>query len=171
MMQETLGARIAYLRKQKNLTQEALAEKMGVSPQAVSKWENDQSCPDIQLLPGLARLLDVSVDALLSGEKDPEVRMVPAEKRKKIEEMMLRIYVLDEDKETVRVSMPLMLFKIMLESGMQPDVIFSGGGSGVNADVMRNIDLNRLFAMAESGLIGTLMEVETEDTTVRIVVE
>ena len=62
---ETLGTRIAALRKEKGLTQEQLAEKVGVSAQAVSKWENDVSCPDITLLPLLADLFGVSVDELL----------------------------------------------------------------------------------------------------------
>ena len=57
---ETLGKRIAMLRKEKGLTQEQLAEKVGVSAQAVSKWENDVSCPDITLLPLLADILGVS---------------------------------------------------------------------------------------------------------------
>ncbi len=66
-MAQTLGERIADYRKQKNLTQEQLASAMGVSSQAVSKWENDLSCPDIHLLPQLAQFFDISVDALLSG--------------------------------------------------------------------------------------------------------
>ena len=62
---ETLGKRIAMLRKEKGYTQEQLAEKVGVSAQAVSKWENDVSCPDITLLPLLADILGVTVDELL----------------------------------------------------------------------------------------------------------
>lgn len=50
-MSQTLGQRIAELRKKEGLTQEELAEKLGVSPQAVSKWENDISCPDIMSIP------------------------------------------------------------------------------------------------------------------------
>ena len=49
----SLGRRIQTLRKAQSLTQEALAERMGVTPQAVSKWENDLSCPDIMSLPQL----------------------------------------------------------------------------------------------------------------------
>lgn len=53
-MEETLGKRIVFHRKRLGLTQDALAERMGVTAQAVSKWENDQSCPDIGALPKLA---------------------------------------------------------------------------------------------------------------------
>ena len=64
-MDMTIGKRIAHLRKEKGLTQEELAGHMGISPQAVSKWENDQTCPDISALPKLARLFGVTVDELI----------------------------------------------------------------------------------------------------------
>ena len=64
---ETLGRRIARLRLAKTATQERLAKELNVSPQAVSKWENDINYPDISLLLDLARFLGVSVDELLSG--------------------------------------------------------------------------------------------------------
>lgn len=66
--QSTLGSRIKQHRKRLGLTQEQLAERMGVSPQAVSKWENDLSCPDISALPELAAIFGISVDALLGQE-------------------------------------------------------------------------------------------------------
>lgn len=65
---ESMGKRIARLRKQKHMTQERLASRLGVTAQAVSKWENDLSCPDISILPLLAKELDISVDILLGGE-------------------------------------------------------------------------------------------------------
>ena len=64
---EILGRRIARLRLARTATQERLAKELNVSPQAVSKWENDINYPDISLLPDLARFLGVSVDELLSG--------------------------------------------------------------------------------------------------------
>ena len=64
---ETLGRRIARLRLARTATQERLAKELNVSPQAVSKWENDINYPDISLLPDLAHFLGVSVDELLSG--------------------------------------------------------------------------------------------------------
>ena len=50
-MEETLGKRIMRHRKALGLTQDQLAEQLGITAQAVSKWENDQSCPDIAMLP------------------------------------------------------------------------------------------------------------------------
>lgn len=64
-MEETLGKRIIAHRKRLGMTQDRLAEQLGVTAQAVSKWENDQSCPDITMLPKLAEIFGISVDALL----------------------------------------------------------------------------------------------------------
>ena len=62
---ETMGKRISDLRKSKGMTQEQLAQQVGVTAQAVSKWENDLSCPDISILPRLAEVLGVTTDELL----------------------------------------------------------------------------------------------------------
>lgn len=64
-----LGNKIAELRKEKGMTQEALANQLGVSNQAVSKWEANQSCPDIQLLPVIADLFEISLDDLFGREE------------------------------------------------------------------------------------------------------
>ena len=68
-MEQTLGKRIVFHRKRLGLTQDALAEQMGVTAQAVSKWENDQSCPDIGALPKLAEIFGISIDELLGAER------------------------------------------------------------------------------------------------------
>lgn len=67
-MEKTIGKRIAEHRRRLGLTQDQLAEKLGVTAQAVSKWENDQSCPDISALPVLAEIFGISVDELLGRE-------------------------------------------------------------------------------------------------------
>ena len=77
-MEETIGKRIMRHRKQLQLTQDQLAEKLGVTAQAVSKWENDQSCPDITMLPKLAEIFGISTDELL-GHKQPEEKVHQAE--------------------------------------------------------------------------------------------
>ena len=67
-MEETLGKRIVANRKRVGLTQDQLAEQLGVTAQAVSKWENDQSCPDINMLPKLGQIFGISTDELLGNE-------------------------------------------------------------------------------------------------------
>lgn len=61
----TLGKRILYYRKRAGMTQDQLAERMGISPQAVSKWEHDLSCPDVTALPRLAEIFGITTDELL----------------------------------------------------------------------------------------------------------
>lgn len=164
---DTLGKRIAALRRDKNLRQEDLAESLGVSAQAVSKWENDMTCPDITLLPQLAKLLGVSVDALLSGEeeKEPDVKLLEPDRKKNISDMILRIVVCSADGDNVRVNLPMGLVKAGLEMGMQMPEI--GGG-----DALKNIDLKQLLEAAESGAVGNLVEVESADgDVVKIFVE
>lgn len=65
MKKKTLGMMIASLRKENGMTQLELAEKMGVTDKAVSKWERDLSCPDINILPKLAEVFGISVDELM----------------------------------------------------------------------------------------------------------
>ena len=65
MNKTTLGMMIASLRKENGMTQMELAEKMGVTDKAVSKWERDLSCPDVSTIPKLAELFGVSVDELM----------------------------------------------------------------------------------------------------------
>ena len=72
-MEQTLGKRIVSHRKTLGLTQDQLAEKLGVTAQAVSKWENDQSCPDIGMLPKLATIFGISTDELLGMESSSRV--------------------------------------------------------------------------------------------------
>jgi len=103
-MEKTLGARIAEYRKEKGLKQDDLAEALGVSGQAVSKWENDISCPDIMLLPALADKLGVTVDELLRGEKsDSKAVFVPEGERKAADSMMLRMRFNSSDGDTLEM--------------------------------------------------------------------
>lgn len=66
-METNIGARIKEKRKELGLTQEELSQKVGVTYQAVSKWENDTSYPDIVLMAEVARALNTSIDYLVTG--------------------------------------------------------------------------------------------------------
>lgn len=69
---QTFGAMVASLRKEQGMTQLELAEKMGVTDKAVSKWERDLSFPDVSSLPCLAEIFGISVDELMQGRERTE---------------------------------------------------------------------------------------------------
>ena len=165
-MEETLGKRISTLRKQKDLRQDDIAQLLDVSPQAVSKWENDQTCPDIGLLPKLAKILGVTTDELLSGKRElQEVKLVPPEERKDIQDMLLRIMVDSADGDKVRVNLPMALVQVAMDMGMEMPQL-----SG--KETLKNIDLNQILELVRQGAIGNLVEVESSDgDIVRIFVE
>ncbi|HIR32211.1 MAG TPA: helix-turn-helix transcriptional regulator [Candidatus Faecousia faecavium] len=166
-MELTLGKRIAMLRRQKELRQEDLAQMLEVSPQAVSKWENDQTCPDITLLPRLAEILGVTVDELLSGktEVQPAVKLESVQQRKDIKDMMLRIVVDSADGDKVRVNFPLSLVQLAVDTGMELPQI-----SGKEA--LSGIDLKQILELVSHGVVGNLIEVDSADgDVVRIFVE
>lgn len=73
-MKKTFGAMIAQLRKDNNMTQAELAEKMGVTDKAVSKWERDLSFPDVSSIPKLAEIFGVSVDTLMQVKSSTNVK-------------------------------------------------------------------------------------------------
>ena len=160
-----LAEKITEERKKNGWSQEEMAEKLSVSRQAVSKWENDISCPDIMLLPKLADIFEVTVDELLSREEKKQIQILPEEKRKSIDDMMFRIYVNSAKGDKVRVNLPLPLIKMGIEMGMSmPEV--SGN------DALKNIDFLQLISLVEKGVIGRLVEVETADgDIVEVVVE
>ena len=165
-MDMTIGKRIGLLRKEKGLTQEELASHMGVSPQAVSKWENDQTYPDISALPKLARLFGVTVDELLSGKQElAPVRVLPPEERKDPRDMLLRITVDSAQGDRVRVNLPIALVEIGIEIGMEMPQINGN-------EALKGIDLKKVLEMVRMGCVGNLVEVDSADgDKVRIFVE
>ena len=72
MDQIKIGTFLKLLRKEKNLTQEQLAEQLGVSNRTVSRWENENNMPDISLLSEIAEFYDVSIPELIYGERKSE---------------------------------------------------------------------------------------------------
>lgn len=86
MDQKRIGAFIAQRRKELRMTQKELAQKLGVTDRAVSKWENGRCMPDLSLIQPLSRSLEVGVNDLLSGEIIPEKQY-----RKKSEDNIIRI--------------------------------------------------------------------------------
>ncbi len=154
-MNETFGQRFQILRKKLGLKQEDIANKVNISTQAVSKWENDLSAPDISLLPELADILNVTLDELL-GRKVPETKIIPEHERKDINKMILKINVISSDGDKVKVNLPLSIIKVCLDSNV--DLPSIGGKNTLNT-----IDFNQIFELIEAGVVGKLVEVESND--------
>ncbi len=77
MKKQTLGTVITSLRKENGMTQLELAEKMNVTDKAVSKWERDLSCPDVNSLPKLASIFGISVDELMQIKSASQLKNDP----------------------------------------------------------------------------------------------
>lgn len=166
---ETLGRRIARLRLEYGMTQERLAMKMGVTAQAVSKWENDLSAPDIMLLPELARTLGVTVDELLEGRKSQEIVPVEPEPASEPEPepepshsdgsrpKKLHIQVDSSDGDVVNINVPLgMAGAVLGASSKLPGVV------NLNLNDA-DVDMTLIAEAIKNGEKGTLVEVDGGD--------
>ena len=163
-MKETIGMRIQQARKQKGFTQSELADKLYVSAQAVSKWENDQASPDITMLSSLSEILGVTIDYLINGKKESET-VLKVEEKKNIEDMILKVKVLDGETK-VNVNLPLVLLTVVKDL----DSLVSVDNESVS-NTIKGIDFNKLIELAEKGVIGKLVEIEDEGTLVEVYVE
>lgn len=76
MEKKTIGGFMAALRKSKGFTQQDVADKLNVSNKTVSKWERDESKPEISLIPAIAELYEVTCDEILLGERFPQDAML-----------------------------------------------------------------------------------------------
>lgn len=159
----TLGRRIQALRREQALTQDALAERMGVTPQAVSKWENDLSCPDILSLPRLAKELHTSIDTLLTGESPASSSALTV---KKPEELIVRIAFNSEDGTRFGLNLPFTVFRLGVMYDMLKFTITSESGE-VDAEkfaqAMADTDFRHIVRLIESGVTGKLVDIDMGD--------
>lgn len=155
-MEETLGKRIGGMRRKRGMTQEYLAGALGVSPQAVSKWENDQNAPDVGMLVKLADVLEVTTDYLLTGDKGPRVTWAPEEEqvpRVKV----IRIEVTGQDGRITNVRVPFALCRAVGKLSVNIHDTVSG------ANKLNMEDFEQILLLAGQGVLGMLMEVDTGD--------
>lgn len=155
----SIGNRIGDYRRKRGITQEQLAEKMGVTAQAVSKWENDGSCPDISILPQLADYFGVSLDMLIRGETPYRVQM-RGENQKSVQDMALRITVITADGDLIKLNLPLPLIKAGIDLGMPLKMVNINDSSSIG-DAFKQIDFSMIVELIESGMMGNLLEVVT----------
>lgn len=165
-MKKTLGNKIQELRKSKKMTQEELAEKLGVTPQAVSKWETDNSYPDIDLLVEIADLFNCTVDELL-GRKNNDTRVLTDDMKKDINKMLLKVRITseeDDDKTKVDINLPISLILTCYNQGKKVPVIEE------QLDKME-IDLKEIIMLINNGVVGNLVEIESDRNHIQIFVE
>ena len=161
---ETFGQRFGRFRRAKGLTQEDVAEKLNISPQAVSKWENDLTSPDISVLAEISEMFGVTLDELLGKEVAKTVEVLPPEERRDTNKMMLKMTV-DSGGDKIRINLPMALVKVFLNSGAEMPRVNG-------KDISKDIDFEQIVSLAEQGLIGEIMSVDTSDgDVVRITVE
>ena len=113
MEKKTIGKFIAVLRKEQNLTQCSLAEKIGVTDRAVSKWENGRGLPDVSCMKKLCEILEISVDELLSGERIPEEEHVDVNKKNIMELLLQRELEIRKRRFTEKLC-AVMLFVVLI---------------------------------------------------------
>lgn len=151
----TIGQKLADMRRRAGLTQDYVSEHLGVTPQAVSKWENDVSCPDITFLPEIAKMYHTTVDELLNGEATKDVAVIDETVRKDPSEMVLHILV-EDNGDKVKINLPLALVVIMSEND-------SMGSFNIGNLDLKKIDFKSILSMVHSGVIGKLVEIESAD--------
>lgn len=163
MKQLTLGRRIQALRKRQSLTQDALAELLGVTPQAVSKWENSQSCPDIMTLPHLARVLQVTTDLLLTGEDAATAAAAPA---RKPEELIVRMAFEEEGETRICVNLPFTVFRLAARYNMISVTFTPNEGEKMDVSEaiqrLQNMDFRGIVQQIESGVTGKLFDMNED---------
>lgn len=154
-MKETFGQRFQRLRKKLGLTQEDIANKVNVTPQAISKWENDISSPDISLLNELADIFNVTLDELL-GRETIKTEIIPNELRKDINKLILKVQILSTDGDKVKINVPVSLIMACLNTNSST---FNIQGK----DLSSMVDFKQIINLIEQGVVGELVNIESSD--------
>lgn len=165
--QQTIGQRITQMRKDRSYTQSEFAAMLDVTAQAVSKWENDISCPDIYLLPRIAEIFGITVDELLTGNKpfnrqEPENVTVKSEQPDE-SKLKLAIKIEKPGQKPINIALPFMMIKKLAGLGGSIASIL-----GTNAVSREQID--QILSMIDEGMTGKLIDIVAEDET-HVVIE
>jgi transcriptional regulator with XRE-family HTH domain len=154
---QNLALNICSLRKQSGLTQEALADRLGLTFQAVSKWENFQSSPDIQLLPRLAEIFQVSVDRLFGLEKPEPVEKEPqlqAEGSAMAEGMTAEISPQElpwQDDGSLRVVLYKGRTLLQSDDAEEPRMVFRYEGAALNVESRISVECGDVEGHVHAG--------------------
>lgn len=169
-MEKTIGKKLHNLRKQSGFTQDYVAEKLGVSAQAVSKWENDIACPDIMTLPNIAELYGITIDELFKNEEIQSNVKYEVPEQINEDDLMLRVYVDTVNGDKVKVTLPYLIVKELVKAGKNISAVV--GGTVVSGVDLSGIDFDIIFKMVTNGILGEIVNVQTQNNDiVRVVVE
>lgn len=114
MEKEKLGAFVCELRKEKQMTQKEMAEKLGITDKAISKWERGLSYPDISMLEPIAELFDVSVMELLQGQRIQKETILTVQEAQKMVDDSLILSDSEIHRKHVRSKTVILLCSILM---------------------------------------------------------
>lgn len=152
-MSNKFAENFAALRKEKKMTQAEVAAKLNVSAQAVSKWENGESLPDVSLLSAIADLFDTTIDALFGRQPQVVVETVKPPKGD-YSNYFLRVDAVSNDGSKAKINIPLAVAAIM----------FKAKGSIKIADfTLTETEFASILEMVEAGAVGSFVDAESAD--------
>ena len=169
---KTIGENITALRKENHLTQEQLAEKMNVTSQAVSKWENGLSFPDVETVARLSELFGCTTDKIITG-KSP-VCVSPADPPGSLSNRVVHFHFVEydddpEDNEYTDIRIPAEVFIKMQDQGWL-DSLFG-----------RKIQENRIgkffdpsepvIQLLKEGVVGSVIDIKNDDSALTVTIE
>ena len=162
---ETLGAKIARLRKEKGYTQEEFSQLLDVTAQAVSKWENDISCPDIMLLPKISQLLGISIDEMLGNSVEKKHSPKTDEPKIDTSKLNLKINIYAPNKKPINVAFPMAMVKKFTKLGTKISSIVD-----VNSPVIDGDKIDSIFELINDGATVEILNI-TDENGQNIVIE
>ncbi len=160
--EKSLGLRISEFRKKNALTQEEFAEKLGVTAQAVSKWENDISCPDIMLLPEIAKIFKVSIDELM-GIKTPSSSNFTEQyfKQTDLSKLKLRIHIVNNNNQNnkpINISVPVTFVLKAANIGIKVSAIMGN-------ETLSQVPFDEIVELIKNGVTGEVFDMTSDDGT------
>lgn len=157
----SIGKNIARFRRKKGFTQSELGEMLGVSNQAVSKWESDMTMPDIMLLPEIAKALGVTLTDLYDIPDEKREELPPQAGGDHGEDRRILVIHVIADGADVTTRMPVSAIKSVFGNQLLKQYLGEG----------EDKQLEALLEMLDQNTTGTLVNVDTEEGRVTISME
>ena len=157
----SIGKNIAYFRKKRGFTQSELGEMLGVSNQAVSKWESEMTMPDIMLLPEIAKALGVGLTDMYDMPQEKQEKLPSLEDDEHGGDRRIIVIHVVADGADVTTQMPVSAIKSVFGNQLLKQYLGEG----------EDKQLEALLEMLDQNTTGTLVNVDTEEGRVTISME